>query len=188
MAQVVFPAMDRTLAPTESALAFLMFLPFLLLLFPGFSQLFDGLGFWMAMFVCGSIIWLTVLIRAARGTTTHVPHKRAIAEKDYPVAIKQVMNVDAATEEEGIKVFRGQLIELASAAHERLQAAFKDETVILLPVRDDKGHCSSDKGGCVAVMLVAKPNRPKSAGPAQTMLDWLLLAVSLGASALVGFR
>jgi hypothetical protein len=180
--------MERSFSSTESSLAFLIFLPFLLLLFPGFSQLFDGLAFWIAMIICASIIWLMVFIRTAQAAPAPVVHpKKTIAESEYPHAIKQVMDVDLATEENGIRVFRGQLVELANVAHDRLQEAFKDETVILLPVRDGAGHCSTTKGGHAAVMLVSKGQK-QTTGGAQQVLDWVIIAVSLGTSLFVSLR
>jgi hypothetical protein len=180
--------MERSFSSTENTLAFLIFLPFLLLLFPGFSQLFDGLAFWIAMFICASIIWLMVFIRTAQTAPAEASHKkRTIEVSEYPQVIKQVMDVDLATEENGIRVFRGQLTELANVAHERLQEALKDQTVILLPVRDAEGHCSNNKGGRAAVMLVAKTSK-QTKGGAQQMLDWVIIAITLGTSLFVGFR
>jgi hypothetical protein len=180
--------MDRSLTPTESTLAFFIFLPFLLLLFPGFNQLFDGLAFWLAMFICASVVWLTVLIRSMQIGSVRATHrKHDLVEEEYPLAIKQVMDVEAATEENGIMVYRGQLKELASAAHDRLKQAFADQTVILLPVRDDGGRCSTNKGCRAAIMLVGK-TPPKGDQRSQAVLEWFILAITVGASLCTGMK
>ena len=137
--------MDKTLSPTEATLALLIFLPFLLLLLPGFMQLFDGFAFWIAMFSCASLIWIVVLMRFLRVSSEQKSGWRMLSEKDFPQAIKQVMQVDSAAVENGVKVFRGQLKELANVAHERLQTALPDNTVIMLPA-----------GKRAAIMLVPK--------------------------------
>ncbi len=84
----------------------------------GGGLLGGGMFFWMGLLLCFWI--LSMLFGAFAGKTAEnrppLPSVRMLNETGQPRAIKEVMDVRFAEEDEGVRIFRGRLREPAAAA------------------------------------------------------------------------
>ena len=141
-----------------------------LFLLPGGGLFLGGGWFWLTLLLTWLLMWM-VLGRAASREGAHEQLPRMLHEPEQPEAIREVMNVQIATEEAGIQVFRGKLRESAAAAYTKLKAAFAPRTVPLLTEDERLG---------AAIMLM--PQRVEQATlerRTRPWLHWLLFVLTV---------
>lgn len=148
----------------------LLLLPLaILFLMPGRGLLGGGIWFFVTFFIT---FWL---IRAVLGSPNDAkppekPQARMLDPLEEPSAVREVMGVQVATEEAGIRIFRGNLLVAAATAYEKLKLALHG--IVPLLQEDDKGR--------TAILLV-----PDAAGkspaerPIRPWVNWLLFGLTL---------
>lgn len=147
----------------------LLLMPLILLfLAPAAAPLAWGMWFWIALLVC---FWLIAAIAGMPGAEQpEVSGPRMIPEVALPDAIKEVMSVNVATEDDtGVRTFRGRLRIPAAAAHERLRRAFGEQSVPLLQ-EDDETEA--------AVVLMPRVGARRADQPIRPWVHWLLFALT----------
>lgn len=149
------------------------------LLFPfTVLALLAGGGVLVGLLLAGGLIvasaWALRLILARSGAP---PAPRPLPDEEQPEAIRQIMQVDSASESEGVQVFRGRLRESAAAAYERLKWAFSGRKV---PVMQE------DRQAGAAIVLLPAPANPAVVRPVRTWLHWLLFALTLATTTWAG--
>ncbi|MDE3084300.1 MAG: site-2 protease family protein, partial [Verrucomicrobiota bacterium] len=96
---------------------------------------------------------------------------RMLHEAEQPEEIRQIMNVRIATEENGVRVFRGRLREPADAAQEKLEPVFAPQNVTLLQEDERLG---------AAILLVPKPvEKARMNKPVRPWIHWLLFGLTV---------
>jgi membrane-associated protease RseP (regulator of RpoE activity) len=108
---------------------------------------FMGPWFWFMVLSVIVLLWSLLAAPDVRPSEPP-PGPRMIAPEEQPAVVREVMDVDLAEEERGIKLFRGRLRESADAAFQRLRSALGSDTVPL--VRPD------DRCGA-AIVLMSRP-------------------------------
>ena len=103
----------------------------ILFLLPGGGLFAGGMWFWFTLLLTWLLMWM-VCGGAAKREPAEEQGPRMLPEPEQPETVREVMNVQIATEEAGIQVFRGRLRESAAAAYAKLKAAFAPRTVPLL--------------------------------------------------------
>jgi len=126
-------------------LGFLLPLAVLFLL-PGGAPVNALLWFWMAVLFTISLSWMLLGVPQESTRDPERIEPRVLREDEQPEPVRQVMDVKAAIEEMGVRVFRGTLRDSASAVYEKLKHAFSGQTVPL--VQQDPQH-----GAAILLML-----------------------------------
>ncbi len=152
---------------------FLLLPPAILFLLPGGGFLGGGIWFWLTLLVSVWLIWsiLGSPREQEKEEASGEPGVRALEENEEPDAIREVMGVRAATEESGMKVFRGKLLVSPSAAYEKLKAALGGETVPM--VQED------EKAAAAILLLPGTGNKKLADHPIRPWVHWLLLGLTL---------
>jgi membrane-associated protease RseP (regulator of RpoE activity) len=141
-----------------------------LFLLPGRALFAAGFWFWIVLIFCFWIIW-TMLRGGERAQARPEPGPAKIPLDEQPEPVTRVMNVRVATEENGIRTFRGSLREPAVAAYEELRGSLPRTVVPLLQEDEQMG---------AAIILM--PKRVEEAAlewPVRPWLHWLLLVLTL---------
>ena len=145
----------------------LLLLPLtILFLAPGGGLVRGAIWFWITLLVSFWLVWL--ILRSPNKGKSAEPQMRMLETEEEPSAIREVMGVNIAMEEAGIKVFRGKLLLPAATVYEKLKAAFRGRAIPM--VRDD------EKGGS-AILLV--PGGDHDEHPIRPWVNWLLLGLTL---------
>jgi hypothetical protein len=106
---------------------------------------------------------------------TSVAEPRPLPDSEQPQPVTEVMEVKAATEQAGIRVFRGRLRQPPEDAYEKLKQAFPDQTAPLM---------EEDEQFEAAITLLPKSVRPTTLErPVRSWIHWLLF----GALRIPGF-
>ena len=140
----------------------ILFLP------PGGGLLGGGIWFWLTLVVSFWVVWS--LLGSPHENKAPEPQIRMLDENEEPSAVRDVMSVQVAVEESGIKVFRGRLSVSAATAYERLRAALRGKALPM--VQQD------DKAGA-AILLLPDADRNVSERPIRPWVHWLLLGLTL---------
>lgn len=123
-------------------LIILLFLPLLLLLFTPWGRSWSITPVLFLLFALLNFILLIYLFRRATAVArAELPKPRMIHPDEQPELIKEVMDVCVATQEDGIRIFRGPLRGAPEEVFEKLKLAFKDGNVPLLQ-QDERLDCS----------------------------------------------
>lgn len=148
----------------------LLLLPLaILFLAPGGGLLRGGIWFWVVFVVS---FWLVRLVLGApKEAKAAGPEIRMLETKEEPGAVREVMDVNVATEEAEIKVFRGNLSLPAAAAYEKLRAAFRGRAVPM--VRED------ERGGSAILLVPGGDDELHGEHPARPWVHWVLLGATL---------
>lgn len=149
--------------------AVLLMLLAALLFAPRGAFVVAGPWFWLAAAFFLLLLWSLL---AAPGAAEHeeAPPPHMLPPEEQPPAIREVMDVRLAEEEQGVRLFRGRLRESADAVFARLKAAFGNEAV---PLMQPDERCGA------AILLVPKPvARDLRKRPTRTWLHWLLFALT----------
>lgn len=142
-----------------------------LFLLPGGGLVTGGLWFWLVLVLCFAVIWVFLAAPAEGAADAPETRPRMLQEQDQPEVVREVMDVELATEEKDIRMFHGRLREPAATAHEKLQHAFSAETVPML--QQDERH------GAVIVLLPKPVEEATMERPVRPWLNWLLFALTV---------
>ena len=98
-----------------------LLLPWLIFLFlPGGTTTGHAL-FWLALFFCLLLMWtISATQRRLAAATGAALGPRMLEVAEMPEAIRQVMDVRIAVQENGVQMFRGPLRDSASVSFEKL--------------------------------------------------------------------
>ena len=140
-----------------------------LLLLPGGTFLTGGLWFWLILLACIWLIWMMVApMEAPEDTEEAGP--RMLSEAEQPDVVRESMNVRVATEEAGVRVFRGRLRQSPEATYERLKQDLSEETVPLIRPDEQLGS---------AILLMPRPvEQATMERPVRPWLHWLLFGLT----------
>jgi Zn-dependent protease len=149
-----------------------LLLPWLIfLLLPGGTITAHAL-FWLAMLFCLLLIWMVSAnqrrLAAAAGPDLA---PRMLNEAELPEAVRQVMDVRIAIEQNGVQVFRGPLRDSASVSFEKLNRALPAGFVPLVQEDEQLG---------AKIVLIPKPAEDEvSRKPVRPWLHWLLFGLTI---------
>lgn len=142
----------------------------ILFLRPGGGLLAGGLWFWMLLLLC---FWALLRMLGAPAEVARHPRQvepRRLPDEEQPESVRDVMDVKAATEEAGVRIFRGRLREPATTVYEKLKRSFTGQTVPL--VQEDEEHGA-------AIMLMPKPvEQATLERPVRPWVHWLLFGLT----------
>jgi membrane-associated protease RseP (regulator of RpoE activity) len=162
--------------PNNPLLGFLyllaLLLPWLIFLFlPGRTIAGHAL-FWLAMFFSLLLIWLVGVnkrrLAAAAGPAVG---PRMLSEAEQPEAVRQVMDVKIAIEENGVQLFRGPLRDAASVSFEKLNRTLPQGFVPL--VQQD------EQLGAKIVLIPKSAEEGLSRKPVRPWLHWVLFGLTI---------
>lgn len=162
----------RTALWLQLLLVLALLLPLaILFLLPGGSLITGGLWFWLLLLVCFWVIWMIVAPRAEAAVETPEMRPRMLHEQDQPESVREVMDVELATEERGVRTFHGRLRETAATAYEKLKRAFPGDTVPML--QEDERH------GALIALLPKSVEEATLERPSRTWVNWLLFGLTV---------
>lgn len=142
----------------------------ILFLMPGGGLLAGGLWFWFTLLLTWLLIWM-IFSGASAGKAEEEPEPQVLHEADQPETVREVMNVKSATEEAGVRVFRGRLRRPAASAFEKLKHAFAPQNVPLLTEDERLG---------AAILLMPKPVEKETLErPVRPWVNWLLFILTI---------
>jgi membrane-associated protease RseP (regulator of RpoE activity) len=161
---------------TEVWLRLLVILVFLLplamlFLLPGGGLLTGYIWFWLLLLLC---FWVLLMMLGptpgvSRGIQRLEP--RTLPADEQPESVRELMDVRAATEEAGVRVFRGRLRESAATVYEKLKRAFSGQSVPLVQEDEQLG---------AAIMLMPKPVEAVTLErPVRPWVHWLLFGLTV---------
>jgi membrane-associated protease RseP (regulator of RpoE activity) len=139
----------QTVVWTRLLLILTLLLPLVILfLLPGGALVGGGPWFWLVLML--SFFAIRALVSRPPVSTERAaePEFKVLRAEDQLEVAQQVMNVQLATEEAGVRMFRGPLREPAATAYVKLQRASPEGTVPLL--QEDQRHGA-------AIVLLRKP-------------------------------
>ena len=140
----------------------------ILFLVPSSELLLGGIVFWLLLLASLSMLWMFLSGRAAR---VAVPEMRMILPEEQPEVIREIMDVRLATERDGVRIFRGRLVEAADTAYAKLRRTFTGQTVPLLQEDEQLG---------AAVALLPKPvEEAQLERPIRPWLSLLLFGLTI---------
>lgn len=150
----------------------------ILFLLPGGGLMAGGLWFWMLLLLCSWMLLVMLGTPSEQVEETSVPETRALPDREQPQPITEVMEVKAATEQAGIRVFRGRLREPAEIVYERLKRIFFDDAMPLLQKDEQYG---------AAITLMPKSFQSgEQEQPVHPWVHWLLFGLTILTTTLAG--
>ncbi len=143
-----------------------------LLILPGGTMLTGGLWFWLILLMCFWMVWMMVAGSTVVATDELQPTgPRGLPPEEQPELVRALMDVLIATEQEGVRAFRGRLKESAETVFARLESELSDETVPLLQEDEQFG---------AAILLMPKDvERAVLERPSRLWLHWLLFGLTI---------
>jgi membrane-associated protease RseP (regulator of RpoE activity) len=151
-------------------LILLLLLPLaILFLMPGGGLLGGGAWLWIAFLVSFWLIW--AMLGSPKEVKSVQPEMRMLADSEEPDAVRNVMGIRVATEQEGIKIFRGKLLVPAAAAYEKLKRAFGGEAVPMLQ--------QDDHAGAAIILVPAAAGQESREHPIRPWVHWLLFGLTV---------
>lgn len=163
---------SRGATPLRLALLLLLLLPLaIVFLLPSGALIRSGFWFWAFLVFSFWIIWS--LLRRTDRTMSPVPEPEAhpLYHPEQPEPVREVMDVRVATEQSGVRIFRGRLRESAAAAYETLKHALGAQTVPLIQEDEQLG---------AAILLVPKPvEKIAMEKQSHAWVNWLLFALTI---------
>jgi membrane-associated protease RseP (regulator of RpoE activity) len=155
----------------QLVLVLLCLLPIVVLfLLPTGGLLGGGLWFWLVLLLCFAMIWAILGGDSEATRAESKPQLRTIPPEEQPPAVRDAMEVGLATEQAGVRVFRGPLKEPAATAYDRLKTALPQDTVPLLQEDEQLGSAIVLVPRAVEEATVSRPTRP--------WLHWLLFGLT----------
>ena len=151
-------------------LAFL--LPVLLLfLLPG-GGLMAAHWFWFVLLLCFLVLLFMVGGPVEATAVAQQPERRMLTAEEQPEGIREVMDIEVATEEPtGVRIFRGRLRTPAAVAYSKLKQAVTARTVPLVQEDEQSG---------AAIMLMPKPVEEEALEkPVRPWVNWLLFVLTV---------
>ncbi|OYW13675.1 MAG: peptidase M50, partial [Planctomycetales bacterium 12-60-4] len=127
-------------------LILLILLPLVLLfLLPGGGMMHGGMFFWMGLLLCFLLI---SLLRGPGEDIAPVDTARLLSVEEQPAAVKEVMDVRFAEEDNSIRIFRGRLREPAASVYAKLNRSLGIESTPMVQADEQFG---------AAILLVPQP-------------------------------
>lgn len=133
---------------------------------------FGTLVYWLALLFGFWVIFFILGMPEAQMSPGHHLGPRVLPDAEQPGAVKEVMAVNVATEgTDGVRVYRGHLLESAEVAYEKLKRAFGTQTVPML---------QEDEQAEAAVVLLPRPiERERLEHRIRPAVHWLLFALTV---------
>lgn len=138
----------------------LILLPLMLLFFLPGGSMVHAMWFWLVLLLCFWFIWMFLGLPASEDQPAMEAAPRMIPESEQPAAIRALMDVRIATEEEGIQIFRGRLQDDPESVFEKLKDANPDRTVPLLQEDEKMGSAIFLLPKTVEKATMEKPVHP----------------------------
>ena len=166
----------KTTTPGWYSLLFVLCLlmPVLFLLtMPGGTMMGSIFWFWLILLLC---FWMMGSMVAAAGECegeagVRPSHQlRMLSVDEQPSVIRRVMDVRLATENQGVSVFRGPLLEPADQALNDLQTEFEGRNLPLIQEDDELGNSIILMPLVAEQAVLEKPTRP--------WIHWLLFGLT----------
>ncbi len=164
--------------PTESAkrklglqlaLILLILLPLIILfLTPSGGMLHGGMFFWMGLLLC---FWMISMLCGTRAESVPEVTARPLNAEEQPVAVKEVMDVRFAEEDNGVRIFRGRLRAPAAAVYDKLKRALGAESAPMVQADEQFGAAILLFPGPMAKAVAEQHARP--------WVNWLLFALTI---------
>jgi membrane-associated protease RseP (regulator of RpoE activity) len=162
--------------PNNPLLGFLyilaLLLPWLIFLFLPGGTIAGHALFWLAMFFSLILIWVVgVNKRRLAAAAAPALGPRMLNEAEQPEAVRQVMDVKIAIEENGVQLFRGPLRDAASVSFEKLNRTLPQGFVPL--VQQD------EQLGAKIVLIPKAAEEGLARKPVRPWLHWLLFGLTI---------
>jgi membrane-associated protease RseP (regulator of RpoE activity) len=162
--------------PNNPLLGFLyilaLLLPWLIFLFLPGGTIAGHALFWLAMFFSLILIWVVgVNKRRLAAAAAPALGPRMLNEAEQPEAVRQVMDVKIAIEENGVQLFRGPLRDAASVSFEKLNRTLPHGFVPL--VQQD------EQLGAKIVLIPKAAEEGLARKPVRPWLHWLLFCLTI---------
>ena len=160
----------RAAAWSRLLLILLCLLPLVILfLLPGGHMMGGMLGFWMLMLLTLMVVWM--LLGVPADSMARPRERQPLTGDELPPVISEVMQVHVATEQDGVTIIRGPLLESPETAYEKIQQSLGDGAVPLL--RDDPEF------GSAIVMLPQHVERAEMERTSSPAVNWLLFVLTM---------
>jgi membrane-associated protease RseP (regulator of RpoE activity) len=149
-----------------------LLLPWLIFLFLPGGTITGHALFWLAMFFSLALIWVvSVTKRRLAAAAGPALGPRMLNEAEQPEAVRQVMDVKIAIEENGVQLFRGPLRDVASVSFEKLNRTLPKGFVPL--VQQD------EQLGAKIVLIPKAAEEGLARKPVRPWLHWLLFGLTI---------
>ncbi len=150
----------------------LLFLPLLILVFTPLGRRWSVAPIiFLLVAVLNFILLVWLFRRTASGARAQLPKPRIILPDEHPTVITELMDVCIATQEDGIRLFRGLLRAPADESFARLKAACGNDTISLLQPDEKMG---------TSIILMDRPlELARVEKPARPVLHWGLFFLTL---------
>jgi membrane-associated protease RseP (regulator of RpoE activity) len=128
--------------------------------------------FWLGLFLLigGWVAWALLGRSRMANAPPHVSEVHPLQEADEPAVIHELMDVQTASWQSGVMVFRGRLLESADAAYRKLKEAVEPHMVALL---------QPDERWGASIYLMPKPvEQEVLERPSRIWVNWLLFGLS----------
>lgn len=146
-----------------------LLLPLTILFFlPAGGFLHGGFWVWVVMLIS---FWLIFSMLGAREVAAEEPEARTLSEAEQPEAVREVMNVRAATDESGVHVFRGRLRESAATAFEKLKQGLGERAVPM--IKED------ERLGAAILVMPRRIEKAELEHKVHPWVNWLLFALTV---------
>ena len=143
-----------------------------LLTMPGGTMMGGIFWFWLILLLC---FWMMGSMVGGASTEANDTQRlrnqlRMLTAEEQPGIIRRVMDVRLATENQGVRVFRGPLLEPADQALDDLQREFEGQSVPLIQEDDEFANSIILMPQVVEQDVLEKPTRP--------WVHWLLFGLT----------
>ena len=134
-----------------------------------------GMLFWMGLLLC---FWLISMLSGTRDNSEPVDTASLLTLEEQPLVVKEVMDVRFAEEVNGVRIFRGRLLEPAAAVYAKLKRSLGVESAPMVQADVQFG---------AAIVLVPEPVEQAIAeAHDRPWVNWLLFALTLGTTTWAG--
>ena len=143
-----------------------------LLTMPGGTMMGGIFWFWLILLLCFWMMSSMVAVTTEASTEAKRSRNqlRMLSAEEQPGIIRRMMDVRLATENQGVRVFRGPLLEPAEQALDDLQREFEGQSVPLIQEDDELGNSIILMPQVVEEEVLEKPTRP--------WIHWLLFGLT----------
>ena len=141
------------------------------------AGLYVAFGLWVAMLIIAVAFWLFLKGQAATVAALEEPEVRMLYPEEQTEVVRDIMRVRLATEEAGVQIYRGHLLEDPARAYEKLKTAVADRFIPLLQQDERLG---------ASILLMPRALEDAADRPIRMWKHWLLFALTLGTTTWVG--
>lgn len=163
----------RSPASAQLLLILAFLLPVLLLfLLPGMGLMAAAHWLWFVLLLCFVALLFMTGGPVEDAAIPERPERRMLAPEQQPENIREVMDVEVATEEPaGVRIFRGRLRTSAAVAYNKLKQALTARTVPMVQGDEQSG---------AAILLMPKPvEEAVLEKPVRPWVNWLLFVLTV---------